>query len=58
MMYLVYTANLGHEQINHLGATQTLFFESNLADSYPTSCSDATGAHTTQMNSENPTSSV
>ena len=39
-LYMVNTANLGHEQAGDAGATQTLYFESDLVTPYSTSCTD------------------
>ncbi len=50
-LYLVNTANLGHEQANDAGAVQTIFFESDLSAPYSGSCTDASGTHTTQSSS-------
>lgn len=50
-LYLVNTDNLGKEQANDAGATQTLWFENSLVSPYTSSCSDSTGTHTTQINS-------
>jgi len=50
-LYLVNTANLGHEQANDAGAVQTIYFESDLSAPYSSSCTDASGTHTTQSNS-------
>ena len=50
-LYLVNTANLGHEQTGDAGATQTLFFESDLVGPYTGSCTDSAGTHTDQINS-------
>lgn len=51
MIYNVNSANMGHEQANDSGATQTLWFESDVSAPYATSCTDATGAHTASINS-------
>ncbi len=50
-LYLVDESNLGHEQANDAGATQTLFFESDLTAPYSDTCTDATGGHTSTINS-------
>ncbi|MGA8110300.1 MAG: hypothetical protein WB974_12735 [Acidobacteriaceae bacterium] len=50
-LYLVNSANMGHEQANDAGATQTLWFESDLEPPYSKSCTDASGTHTTDVNS-------
>ena len=49
-LYLVNTSNLGKEQANDAGATQTLWFESDLIDPYAASCTDSKGTHTTDIN--------
>lgn len=50
-LYLVNTGNLGKEQANDAGAVQTIFFESDLSAPYSSTCTDASGDHTTQLNS-------
>jgi hypothetical protein len=50
-LYLNNASNLGHEQANDAGATQTLFFEPDLTSPYSSSCVDSLGTHTTQVNS-------
>ena len=50
-LYLVNSANMGKEQANDAGATQTIWFESDLSAPYNTSCTDSAGTHTTQINS-------
>lgn len=52
-LYLVNTANLGHEQANDAGATQTLFFEPDLISPYSNSCTDpgTQNTHTAMVNS-------
>jgi hypothetical protein len=50
-MYLVNTANMGKEQANDAGAKQTLFFEPDLSAPYTSSCTDASGTHTSQSSS-------
>jgi hypothetical protein len=50
-LYLVNTANLGQEQANDAGATQTLWFESTLSAPYSSNCTDSAGVHTTDINS-------
>jgi hypothetical protein len=50
-LYLVNTANLGQEQANDAGATQSLWFESTLSAPYSSSCTDTLGTHTTEVNS-------
>jgi len=42
-LYMVNTGNLGHEQANDAGATQTLFFESDLVGPYTNTCTDTVG---------------
>ncbi|KAA6459694.1 hypothetical protein DYQ86_16385 [Acidobacteria bacterium AB60] len=51
MLYLVNSANMGHEQANDAGATQTLWFESDVSAPYATSCTDSSGTHTANINS-------
>ncbi len=50
-LYMVSTANLGQEQANDAGATQTLWFEAALDPPYSSTCTDSLGAHTTMANS-------
>jgi hypothetical protein len=50
-LYLVNTANLGHEQADDAGATQSLWFESDLVTPYATSCTDSAGTHSDTINS-------
>ena len=50
-LYLVNSANLGQEQANDSGATQTLWFESTLSPPYSSNCTDSAGVHTTDINS-------
>jgi len=51
-LYLVNTAGLGGEQPNDAGATQTLWFEADLAPPYSASCTDNQGnTWTTDINS-------
>jgi hypothetical protein len=50
-LYLVNTNNLGKEQANDAGATQTLWFEAQLSDPYPNTCTDSSGSHTEMINS-------
>jgi hypothetical protein len=50
MLYLVNTGNMGHEQANDAGSTQTLWFESDLSAPYSSSCTDSAGTHTTNIN--------
>jgi hypothetical protein len=42
-LYLLSTAELGGMQANDAGATQTLWFESDIAPPYSTTCTDSTG---------------
>jgi Bacterial Ig-like domain (group 2) len=48
-LYLVNTSNLGKEQANDAGATQTLWFEGGISAPYASSCSDASGTHTADI---------
>ena len=50
-LYLANTAGLGGMQANDAGATQTLWFESDLIPPYSTSCTDSSGTWTTDVNS-------
>jgi hypothetical protein len=50
-LYMVNTSNLGHEQPNDAGASDTLFFESGLINPYSATCTDGQGAHTEMINS-------
>ena len=50
-LYLVNTTELGGEQANDAGATQTLWFESDLTAPYSASCTDSLGTHTSDINS-------
>ncbi len=54
-LYLLNTTNLGHEQTNDAGATQSFFFESDVIPSYLKSCTIGTGTsagtYTTNINS-------
>ena len=50
-LFLVNSGNMGHEQAGDAGATQTLFFESDLSSPYSSSCTDSLGTHTTYVNS-------
>lgn len=45
-MYVVNTANLGHEQANDAGAIQDLWPDSDLYPTHSASCTDSAGAHT------------
>jgi uncharacterized protein YjdB len=49
-LYLVNSGNMGHEQANDAGATQTLWFEADLSAPYSSSCTDSAGTHTTLIN--------
>jgi Bacterial Ig-like domain (group 2) len=44
-LYLLDSGNLGKQQANDAGATQTLFFSSGLVPSYTNSCTDSAGTH-------------
>jgi hypothetical protein len=50
-LFLVNSDGMGGEKANDAGATQTLYFESDLTAPYPTSCTDSLGAHATDINS-------
>src|ERR1039458_7540365 len=52
-LYLVNTTNLGHEQANDAGATQTVpgILSDQGFDPYPASCPDSKGTWTTDVNS-------
>ena len=50
-LYLVNTSGLGGQQANDTGATQTLWFESDLVAPYSASCTDSQGTWTTDINS-------
>ncbi len=50
-LYLVNTGNMGHEQANDAGATQTIFLEAGAISPYSASCTDSVGTHTTMINS-------
>lgn len=50
-IYVVNSASLGHEQANDAGATQTLWFESDIIAPYSYPCTDKTGTHTADINS-------
>jgi hypothetical protein len=50
-LYLDNTDSMGKEQANDAGATQTLWFESDVSAPYSTSCTDSAGTHTTDINS-------
>ncbi len=50
-MFLANSANLGKEQANDAGATQTLYFESSLSAPYSSSCGDSSGTHTAEISS-------
>jgi hypothetical protein len=52
-LYLVNTTNLGHEQANDAGATQTVpgVLSDQGYNPYPTSCTDSQGTWTTDVNS-------
>ena len=50
-LYLIDTNNLGQEHTGDTGATQTLFFESDLVGPYTKQCNDVSGAHPATINS-------
>lgn len=50
-LYLNNTADLGKEQANDTGATQTLFAESDLIPPHSSSCTDSAGSYTAQVGS-------
>lgn len=50
-MYVVNSSSMGHEQPNDAGATQTLWFESDLIAPYPQACPAGTYAATGEVNS-------
>jgi hypothetical protein len=50
-LYMVSTDDLGQEQANDAGATQTLWFEAALSAPYSSSCTDETGVNTTDITS-------
>ena len=50
-LYVVDTANMGKEQANDAGAVQSVFFEKDLSAPYSSSCTDASGTHTSQSSS-------
>jgi hypothetical protein len=50
-LYLVNTTNLGKESATDAGATQTLWFESDLSAPYATTCTDSAGTHDADINS-------
>ena len=50
-LFLVDTSNLGQEHAGDTGATQTLWFESDLSAPYSQSCTDVSGTFTAQSNS-------
>jgi len=50
-LFVVNTHNLGQMKANDSGATQTLWFESDLVSPYSSSCTDSLGTHTTNINS-------
>ena len=50
-LYLANTNNLGKEQANDAGATQSLWFLSGIESSYGATCTDSSGAHSTDINS-------
>lgn len=50
-IYLLNAASLGGQQANDAGATQSLWFEPDLAPPYSQSCTDSRGTWTTDINS-------
>lgn len=50
-LYMVSTSNLGQEQANDAGATQSLWFEASLSAPYTSTCTDSLGVESTQINS-------
>jgi drug/metabolite transporter superfamily protein YnfA len=50
-LYLVNTANLGHEQANDAGATETLWFGSGIDAPHSIGCADSLGTHRTDIDS-------
>ena len=50
-LFLLNTGNLGHEQANDVGATQRLWFESDLIAPYSYSCTDSSGINTAEISS-------
>ena len=50
-LYLLNTTNLGKEQANDAGATQSFYFEPDVDSAYPRSCTDSAGTYTTDVNS-------
>ncbi|MGC1872116.1 MAG: Ig-like domain-containing protein [Acidobacteriaceae bacterium] len=50
-LYLVNTANLGHEQANDAGASQAFYLESDLLAPYVSSCTDSLGTHSMDVDS-------
>lgn len=51
-LYLVNTANMGHEATNDTGVTQELFVEYGLISPYQSAdCTDTSGTHSTMINS-------
>ena len=49
-LFLVSTTSMGHEATGDTGATQTLWFESDLIKPYSASCTDTAGVNTTDIN--------
>jgi hypothetical protein len=47
-LYMVNTTNMGKEQANDAGATQTVWFESDLSAPYSNTCTDSSGTHSAQ----------
>ncbi len=50
-LFLLNTGHLGHEQANDVGATQRLWFESDLIAPYSYSCTDSSGINTAEISS-------
>ena len=48
-LYLLNSGQLGQQQANDAGATQTFFFSSGLVTPYTDACTDSTGNHTTSI---------
>ncbi|HVI09275.1 MAG TPA: Ig-like domain-containing protein [Candidatus Binatia bacterium] len=50
-LYLIDTGDMGHQQANDAGATQTLWFESDLIQPYQDECTDSLGQEYGDINS-------
>jgi uncharacterized protein YjdB len=50
-LYLVNTASMGKEQAGDAGVTQKLWFESDLINTYTSTCTDASGTYSTNADS-------